>query len=106
MKNIVKILSIQQVTPDVKCFRFEKPAGYQFLPGQATDVSINKPGMEDELIKGRYAKFSTTFKSAKNIDKVNHSDNKGEAFSPLFKIFSINFTATHIVAHREIAYGL
>jgi ferredoxin-NADP reductase len=49
MKNILKILSIKQVTHDVKCFRFEKPAGYQFLPGQATDVSINKPGMEGEL---------------------------------------------------------
>jgi ferredoxin-NADP reductase len=49
MENIVKILSIQQVTHDVKCFRFEKPAGFHFVPGQATDVSVNKPGMEKEL---------------------------------------------------------
>ncbi len=49
MKNIVKILAIKQVTHDVKCFRFEKPAGYDFVPGQATDVSINKPGLEEEL---------------------------------------------------------
>lgn len=48
MKNIVKIISIKQVTPDVKCFRIEKPAGYKFVPGQATDVAINKPGMEEE----------------------------------------------------------
>lgn len=37
------------VTHDVKCIRFEKPGGYQFLPGQATDVSINKPGLDKEL---------------------------------------------------------
>lgn len=48
MKHIVKILSIQQITHDVKCFRFEKPAGYTFTPGQATDVAINQPGMEEE----------------------------------------------------------
>ena len=48
MKNIVKIISIKQVTHDVKCFRIEKPAGYQFIPGQATDVAINKPGMQEE----------------------------------------------------------
>jgi ferredoxin-NADP reductase len=44
----VKIISIQQVTHDVKCFRIEKPEGYQYTPGQATDVSINKPGWENE----------------------------------------------------------
>jgi ferredoxin-NADP reductase len=49
MNHIVKILSIQQVTHDVKCFRFEKPSGYQFIPGQATDVSINQPGLTEEL---------------------------------------------------------
>ena len=49
MKNIVRILDIQQVTHNVKCFKLEKPAGYHFLPGQATDVSINIPGMEEEV---------------------------------------------------------
>jgi ferredoxin-NADP reductase len=48
MKYIVSILEIQAVTHDVKCFRMEKPAGYQFIPGQATDVAINKPGLEEE----------------------------------------------------------
>jgi len=48
MKNIVRILDIGVVTHNVKCFRFEKPANYQFIPGQATDVSINEPGLEDE----------------------------------------------------------
>ena len=49
MSNIVKILEIKDVTHDVKCFRFEKPDQYTFVPGQATDVSINKPGWKDEL---------------------------------------------------------
>lgn len=48
MKNIVRILSIEPVTHDVKCFRIEKPPGYHFSPGQATDVSINKPGFEEQ----------------------------------------------------------
>jgi len=48
MESIVKIISIQPVTHDVKCFRVEKPSDYQFQPGHATDLSINKPGMEEE----------------------------------------------------------
>ncbi|TAL69336.1 MAG: flavodoxin reductase [Bacteroidetes bacterium] len=39
----VKITDIKQVTHDVKRYRVEKPAGYSFLPGQATEVCINKP---------------------------------------------------------------
>ncbi len=40
-EHIVKILSIEQVTHDVRRFRVEKPEGYSFIPGQATEVSIN-----------------------------------------------------------------
>ena len=46
--HIVKITAIHQVTHDVKSFRIEKPAGYQFVPGQATEVAINKPGWMEE----------------------------------------------------------
>ena len=49
MEYIVSIIEIFQVTHDVKCFRTEKPTGYQYLPGQATDLSINKPGLENEV---------------------------------------------------------
>lgn len=48
MKFIVKIIEIRQVTHDVKCFRIEKPTGYTFMPGQATDLSIKKQGLEEE----------------------------------------------------------
>ncbi|SFV27572.1 FAD-binding oxidoreductase [Thermoflavifilum thermophilum] len=47
-EHIVKILSIQRVTHNVKHYRVEKPAGYQFVPGQATEVAIHKPGWEQE----------------------------------------------------------
>ena len=45
---IVKIFSIEYVTHDVKRYKFEKPTGYSFIPGQATDVSINTPELKNE----------------------------------------------------------
>ncbi|MEP6595742.1 MAG: FAD-binding oxidoreductase [Ginsengibacter sp.] len=48
IEKIVKILSIVPVTHNVNRYRFEKPAGYQFVPGQATEVSINKAGWKNE----------------------------------------------------------
>lgn len=48
MDHIVKILEVENVTHDVKRFRCEKPEGYNFIPGQATEVSINKIGWQEE----------------------------------------------------------
>jgi ferredoxin-NADP reductase len=48
MEEIVQIISIKPITHDVKQYRFEKPEGYSFIPGQATDVSINKPGWKEK----------------------------------------------------------
>ena len=48
MEKIVKIKSVGNVTHDVKQFIVEKPAGYEFKPGQATEVSINKDEWKDE----------------------------------------------------------
>ena len=47
-EHIVKILKAEYLTHDVKRFALEKPAGYNFIPGQATDVSINTPEMKDQ----------------------------------------------------------
>ena len=47
-QHIVSILSIQDVTHDVRAYRLEKPPGYRFVPGQATDVAINKEGWREE----------------------------------------------------------
>jgi hypothetical protein len=48
MEEIVKILSIRNVTHDVRAYRIAKPDNYRFEPGQATDVSINKEKWKDE----------------------------------------------------------
>jgi len=48
MDQIVKIISIKPVTHNVKQFRLEKPEGYHFISGQATEVSINKPEWKEE----------------------------------------------------------
>lgn len=47
-EHIVKILNIKNVTHDVKRFTLEKPVGYSFIPGQATEVAINKPLLINE----------------------------------------------------------
>lgn len=47
-QHIVKILSIGSLSHDVNKYTVERPAGYTFHSGQATEVSINKPGWENE----------------------------------------------------------
>lgn len=46
-QHFVTINKIENVTHDVKQFSFEKPDGYTFHPGQATEVSINKEGWNE-----------------------------------------------------------
>ena len=44
----VKIKLIENITHDVLKIVTEKPQAYNFTPGQATEVSINKNGWQDE----------------------------------------------------------
>jgi ferredoxin-NADP reductase len=48
METIVKIISTRYVTHNVKQFRLEKPDGFTFTPGQATELSINQDGWKDK----------------------------------------------------------
>src|ERR1043165_2892435 len=48
MEHTLKILTVKPVTHNVNCIRFEKPDGHKFVPGQATDVCVNKKGWEKE----------------------------------------------------------
>lgn len=48
-KHVVKILEANYITHDVKRFIVEKPKGYDFTPGQATEIAINLPSWEDKL---------------------------------------------------------
>jgi ferredoxin-NADP reductase len=47
-KHVVKIKSIEKITHDVLQIVAEKPTSLAFTPGQATEVSINKPEWKDE----------------------------------------------------------
>lgn len=48
MEETVKMQSIKNVTHDVLQIVTEKPAGIDFVPGQATEISINKDGWEGQ----------------------------------------------------------
>jgi hypothetical protein len=48
VEHFVKIIRIEQLTHDVKKFQVEKPAGYSFIPGQATNVSVNTPDLKNK----------------------------------------------------------
>jgi ferredoxin-NADP reductase len=47
-EHVVRILSIKDVTHNVRSYQISKPAGYKFESGQATEVSINKGSWKDE----------------------------------------------------------
>jgi ferredoxin-NADP reductase len=48
MEEVISIISIEKLTHDVNRFRCEKPSGYHYHPGQATEVSINREGWKAE----------------------------------------------------------
>jgi len=48
MQHSLTITSIQSVTHNVRQYRLEKPEGFHFEAGQATEVSIDKDGWRDE----------------------------------------------------------
>jgi ferredoxin-NADP reductase len=48
MKHTIKIKSLEHITHDVLRIVTDKPAHYSFKPGQAADLSINKPGWSDK----------------------------------------------------------
>jgi ferredoxin-NADP reductase len=48
MSATVRIKAAEYVTHNVRRFDVEKPSGFTFEPGQATEVSIDKDGWRDE----------------------------------------------------------
>ena len=48
MEKIISIQIITPVTHDVRSYQCEKPEDYSFVPGQATEVSINKDKWKEE----------------------------------------------------------
>lgn len=49
MKYKVKILEVEQITPDVKRFKTTKPENYKFVSGQATLLAVNKDRFEEKF---------------------------------------------------------
>lgn len=49
MSTIVKVLEARFITHNVKLFVVEKPEEYDFIPGQAVNISINLPDWKDQL---------------------------------------------------------
>ncbi|HNP18814.1 MAG TPA: flavodoxin reductase [Fulvivirga sp.] len=47
-QHIVKVISVEKITHDVLKIVTIKPNGYTFIPGQATEVAINKPGWQEQ----------------------------------------------------------
>ena len=48
MQQSVKIIKITKVTHNVRQYDIEKPSGFRFEPGQATDVSIDRDGYREK----------------------------------------------------------
>lgn len=48
MQQSVKILNIQKVTGNVRRYELEKPEGYTYEPGQATELSLDEEGYRDK----------------------------------------------------------
>ena len=75
---IVKINEIIVRTHNVRTYRVSKPEGFSFTPGQATDLSLRKPGWENEkrpftftcLPTDNYLEF--TIKTYNDHDGVTH----------------------------------
>lgn len=48
-KHLVKVREAHFINSDVKRFLIEKPKGYHFVPGQATEVALNEEGWKDKF---------------------------------------------------------
>jgi ferredoxin-NADP reductase len=75
-EHTVKVQSVGKVTHDVLRIVVNKPSGYYFDPGQATEIAINKEGWREErrpftftsLPSNNYLEFTTkTYPSRKSV---------------------------------------
>jgi ferredoxin-NADP reductase len=48
MTQRITLQAIEPVTHDTHRLRFDRPAGYAFTPGQATDLALDREGWRDE----------------------------------------------------------
>ena len=73
--HIVKVIKSSFINYDVKKFIVEKPEGFDFIPGQGVNISINDPEWKNELRPFTF----TNAKDAKNLEFIIkiYANNKG-----------------------------
>ena len=73
--HIVKVIESRFINYDVKKFIVEKPDGFDFIPGQGVNISINDPEWKNELRPFTF----TNVKDAKNLEFIIkiYANNKG-----------------------------
>jgi|AntRauMFilla1563_2_1112583.scaffolds.fasta_scaffold17198_1 ferredoxin-NADP reductase len=73
--HIVKVIESRFINYDVKKFIVEKPEGFDFIPGQGVNVSVNDPKWKNELRPFTF----TNVKDAKNLEFIIkiYASNKG-----------------------------
>ena len=64
--HIVKVIESNFINHDVKRFVVEKPEGFDFIPGQAVNISINEPEWKKELRPFTF----TNEKETKNLEFI------------------------------------
>lgn len=78
MAYSAQILAVQRVTRNVRRYTVEKPPGYEFQPGQATEVSIDRPGWTEKkrpftfTSLGEWEHLEFTVKSYRDRDGVTN----------------------------------
>lgn len=80
----VKILEIEELTHDVRRIVTEKPENYTFIPGQATEVAINRPGMKEERRPFTFTSLNDD-KHLEFIIKVYHTEGVTDVIGELEK---------------------
>lgn len=75
MEHIVRILSAEFETSNVKRFIIEKPSNYSFVPGQASLVSVNQDGWRDKKRPFTFTNLNEDLALEFNIKK--YEDHEG-----------------------------
>lgn len=65
-KVVVKVIESHFINYDVKRFVVERPEGYDFIPGQAVNISVNEPDWKSEKRPFTF----TNLKDSKNLEFV------------------------------------
>src|SRR6056297_535625 len=89
-KKPVKILAKRFVTHDVRSFLIEKPKEYEYNPGQATMIAINRKGLKEEDRPFTFTPFIAILRDLNKKGKIGKN-----------KLFFSNKTQKDIILEKE-----